>query len=147
MYFNHIAPELIEQRQTVINEIYDLYPQYAHFQYQDAINEVAINTIGNIDKYNLLKKLRDTDFSREYHFKNELVEMMNSKKINEKTIDEIAESAKKTSEQAKSILSNYFWYRKAIIKQLEIFINDNEKSEILLHELFYKRFGSSCVNY
>lgn len=72
---------------------------------------------------------------------------MKNKKINEKSVQEIAESAEKTSEQAKSVLSNYFWYRKAIIDQLDVFINNNEKSEELLHELFSKRYEStSSIN-
>ena len=141
-FFDHVAPDHVARRQEIINEVYDLYPQYAHPQYQKIIDEMAIDNIGRIDKHNLLRRLRDEDFRREYHFKDELNSLMKSKKINTKTIDEITESAEKTSEQAKSILSNYFWYRQAIIKQLEIFIENNEKSEELLHELFYKRHST-----
>jgi hypothetical protein len=141
-YFEHIAPDYVTQKKEIIDEIYELYPQYAHPQYQRIIDEETIEALGRIDRHSLLKKLHEEDFSREYRFKNELTELMKSKKINEKSVEEVIESATKTSEQAKSILSNYFWYRKAIIEQLEIFINDNEKSEKLLHELFYKRFST-----
>lgn len=142
-YFDKVSPDHIAQRKEVINEIYDLYPQYAHPQYQKVINEVSLDTLGRLDKHYLLKKLHEEDFSREYHFKNELTTLMKNKKINEKSVQEIAESAEKTSEQAKSVLSNYFWYRKAIIDQLDVFINNNEKSEELLHELFSKRYEST----
>jgi hypothetical protein len=141
-YFEHIAPEYITQKKEIIDEIYDLYPQYAHPQYQRIIDEETIETLGRIDRHSLLKKLHEEDFSREYNFKNELNELIKSKKINEKSIEEVIENTTKTSEQAKSVLSNYFWYRKAIIDQLEIFLNDNEKSEKVLHELFYKRFST-----
>lgn len=139
-YFDHISPDHVAQREEVINEIYELYPQYAHPQYQKVIDEMAIDTIGRLDKHLLLKRLNEEGFYREYQFKNELSGMMKSKNFSEKSIEDIVSSAEKTSEQAKSILSNYFWYRKAIIDQLEVFISDNEKSEKLLHELFYKKF-------
>ena len=143
-YFDHISPDHIEQRKEIINEIYELYPQYANPQYQKVIDEMAIDTIGRLDKHLLLKRLHEEDFSREYKFKNELSSLLKSKNINKKTIEEVGEIAEKTSEQAKSVLSNYFWYRKAIIEQLEVFINDNEKSEKLLHELFYKKHMTTC---
>ena len=144
-YFDLISPDHVAQRQEIIDEVYDLYPQYAHPQYKKVIDEVSLSTIGRLDRHYLLKKLHEEDFSREYHFKSELAALMKSKNINERSIQEIAESAEKTSEQAKSVLSNYFWYRKAIIDQLDIFINNNEKSEELLHELFSKRYESTST--
>jgi DNA-binding transcriptional regulator PaaX len=142
-YFDFVAPDYVEQRKMIIEEVYDLYPQYEHQKYQKTINEISISTVGRINKYDLLKRLHEEDFSQEYHFKNDYNELMKSKKINEKTVEEITRSAEKTSEQAKGVLANYLWYRKAIIDQLQIYITSAEKSEELLHELFYKRHNTT----
>lgn len=142
-YFDLVAPDYVEQRKGVVEEVYDLYPQYAHPKYQRIINEVSISTIGRLDKHDLLKRLHEEDFSQEYRFKNEFNELVKTKKINEKTVEEISKSAERTSEQAKGVLANYLWYRKAIIEQLQVFVTNNEKSEELLHELFYKRHSTT----
>lgn len=141
-YFDYLEPEYKKERERVLNQIYDLYPQYSSSEYQEHIKAITVEHLGRVDKYNVLKKLHKYDFEHEYKLKNELTTLLENKKVAEKTVEETVELAAKTSEQARGVLANYFWFRKAIISQLAKYISDNEKSEDLLHELFFKRYAT-----
>jgi hypothetical protein len=139
-YFDQIAPTHKDERERVLGQIYKLYPQYNSDEYQEIIRTLTVEEIGRLDKHKILQKLHQFDFEKEYTFKTDLTKLLESRNFQKKTIDETVELAERTSEQARGVLANYFWFRKAIISQLSSYSNNNEKSEDLLHELFFKRY-------
>lgn len=139
-FFDEEAPAHVEDRKKVIEEIIEIYPQYSSQEYRDVIGEVLLESIGHVDKYDILKRLNMHDFTKEYAFKTELDNMLREKKIPYDAKEQTISLALKTSEQAKGVLANYFWYRKAIIDQLQKLRDDNEKSEDVLHDLFFERY-------
>ena len=139
-FFDQEVPEYAEEREKVVNEIYELYPQYSAPEYRDIIAGVLLETMGRVEKFEVLKKLNHHEFTKEYTFKTDLERLLNNKNISDDTKNQTIDFAQKTTEQAKGVLANYFWYRKAIIDQLQKLREDNEKSEDVLHELFFTRY-------
>ncbi len=141
-FYDDIAPDFLTQRKAIIDEIEELYPQYANPVYKEHINGILVSTMGRIFKHDLLKKLNDVDFDKEYRVKQDLVKLLKKKPVDEKIVDATVDIARRTSEQAKNSLANYFWYRSIIIDQLQKYVEDNERSEDLLHTLFFRRFAT-----
>jgi len=79
----------------VINEILDIYPQYATSQHQNIINEAMLETVGHIDRYNILEKLNKYDFNEEYHFKSEMEKLLKGKRIKDEDKETILKLPKK----------------------------------------------------
>lgn len=138
-YFVALEPDYFLARNNVVNDVIELYPQYSSNEYKAKIDEILLSTVGRLDRHDVLKKLNDLEFSAEYNIKREIVDRLRNKNITEETIENAVTFARHTSEQAKGVLANYFWYRKAIIDQLQSYIDNNERSEDLLHELFFER--------
>jgi len=139
-FFDQIIPDHKQQRIDTVQEIVSLYPHYAAPEFRSCIKEVLLNSIGHIDRHDVLTKLNSIEFSREYQIKNDIATKLKEKNIADSTIEKAVAFAQSTSEQAKGALANYLWYRNAIIEQLSTYIDDNEKSEDLLHELFMRRY-------
>lgn len=139
-YFDYVAPEHGIEREQILSEISDLYPQYQSPQYQNVIDELLVTRIGRVDKSYVLRKLHEHDFRKEKELKEELKSALQNKKIDSQAVESTIDIAIKTNAQAKEVLIDYMWYRHAIIEQLQKFINDNQKSENLIHNLFCERF-------
>lgn len=139
-FFDQEVPSHAEERKRVVNEIYDLYPQYLSPEYKEIIDGVLLETVGRVDRFEVLKKLNRHDFTKEYSFKTDLERLLSNKSIPDDVKDQTIDFAQKTTDQAKGVLANYFWYRKAIIDQLQKLREDHEKSEDVLHELFFNRY-------
>jgi len=138
-YFSQIEPDYEQTRKAVLEEIVELYPQYSALEYQSKIDEILLTTAGRLDRHAMLSKLHELEFDKEDRIKREITRQLKNKNVDSMTIDHAVAFAQNTTEQAKGVLANYFWYRKAIIEQLNRYVDDNEKSEQLLHELFFER--------
>lgn len=139
-FFDQEVPCHAEERTRIVNEIYELYPQYLSSEYRQIIDSVLLETVGRVDRFEVLKKLNRHDFAKEYSFKADLERLLGNNKVSDDLKNETIDFAQKTTEQAKGVLANYFWYRKVIIDQLQKLREDNEKSEDVLHELFFARY-------
>lgn len=139
-YFDYVAPENGIEREQILSEISELYPQYQSPQYQNIIDELLVTRIGRVDKNYVLRKLHEYDFRKEKNLKEELKSALQNKKIDSTAVEDTINIARKTNAQAKEVLIDYMWYRHAIIEQLQKFVTDNEKSEDLIHNLFCERF-------
>lgn len=138
-FFDQEVPNHVEERKKAIDEIIELYPQYSSPEYDAVFDQILVGSIGHIDKKDVLNQLNKHDFNKEYKFKEELEKLLSDKSISEDEKEKTVDLARKTSEQAKGVLANYFWYRKAIIDQLQKLRDDKEKSEEVLHDLFFER--------
>lgn len=142
-FFNSIYPDMEARRKNVINSVIEQYPQFLDKRYKAVIDEFILDNFGVFEPKKLIKKLNDKDFDEQYRLKEELKNTLQQKKIDEKRIHKTMVLAEKTSQQARSVLANYFWFRKAIIEELNLYIENKEKSESLLHNLFYKRYETT----
>ncbi len=143
IFFDSKYPDTKKQKEFILSQIFELYPHYREEQFSDIINLELSKNLGKLKRNDLLKKLHEAEYKRIDAFKINYTKFLKNKNLSSATVDKIADLAKRTTEQAKSSLSNYFWFRKAIIEQLDILIEDNEKSEELLHRLFYKQRDTS----
>ena len=144
-YFDEIAPDHQKERELILNDIAEYYPQYALPQYQNIFKRLMMDRVGRLDKNYFLNKLHEFDFKKEKNLKEELKQLLTSKVVDKDITQKTLAISQKTNMQAKEVLVDYMWYRHAVIEQLQKFIDDNEKSEDLIHSLFCQRYTTQTI--
>lgn len=133
-------PDIEKDNAENFSKIADDYPYLAKYIGKQ-------ETAGAIDRETIIKTAKRKYEKEKEDIRHRYKKLLSKHGANKKTISEFEEFIKETCSHNQQELAEYICYRQYIINILNKFIEDDEKSEKMIHNLIMKRFTENSAQY